>query len=258
MCPRLGRALGYPGRSSMVCHVLLVEAPGGLVLVDTGLGLLDIAGPANRLGRGFLAAARPCLDVAETAASQVSRLGFALADVRHIVVTHLDLDHAGGIADFPDALVHVYASEHRAATLRATMREKHRYRTQQVEPAPRWSLYEERGETWKGLSAVSGLEGLDEGILLVPLSGHTRGHCGIAVQDERGWLLHAGDSYFHHRELEGRRAPLPIELLESALQMDRTARHRNQARLAELHRGGEVRIFCAHDPNEYVDFGGVL
>ena len=33
--------------------------------------------------------------------------GFRREDVRHILVTHLDFDHAGGLPDFPDAVVHV-------------------------------------------------------------------------------------------------------------------------------------------------------
>ena len=34
----------------LVCHVLLVETDGGLVLVDTGFGLQDIADPGRRIG----------------------------------------------------------------------------------------------------------------------------------------------------------------------------------------------------------------
>lgn len=242
----------------MVCHVLLIEAPGGLVLVDSGLGLADIASPAERLGRGFLALSRPRLSVAEAAATQVKRLGFAVEDVRHVVLTHLDLDHAGGLADFPNARAHVMMAEHEAAVLRSSLFEKGRYRPEHVDTFPRWSLYVERGETWNGFSAVRGMQGLSDEVLLVPLVGHTRGHCGVAVQDERGWLLHAGDSYFHHDEVEGKRAPALIEGMERLFQVDGKARHHNQARLADLHRGGGVRMFCAHDPNEYVNCGGVL
>jgi glyoxylase-like metal-dependent hydrolase (beta-lactamase superfamily II) len=36
---------------------------------------------------------------------QVQRLGFDPRDVRHIVLTHLDFDHAGGLDDFPHATV---------------------------------------------------------------------------------------------------------------------------------------------------------
>jgi hypothetical protein len=29
---------------------------------------------------------------------------------------------------------------------------------------------------------------------LIPLFGHARGHCGVAVQTESGWLFHVGDA----------------------------------------------------------------
>lgn len=36
--------------AQLVCHVLLAETDGGMVLVDPGFGLDDIAEPAKRLG----------------------------------------------------------------------------------------------------------------------------------------------------------------------------------------------------------------
>ncbi|MCT9113339.1 MBL fold metallo-hydrolase [Streptomyces mirabilis] len=38
-------------------------------------------------------------------------LGFDRTDVRHIVLTHFDADHIGGLSDFPHAQVHVTAAE---------------------------------------------------------------------------------------------------------------------------------------------------
>ena len=97
-----------PG-APVICHVMAIETDNGLVLVDSGFGLQDCADPA-RIGpaRRLL---RPALDVEETAAHQVERLGFRRDDVRHIVTTHFDIDHIGGIADFPDAQIHVTAAE---------------------------------------------------------------------------------------------------------------------------------------------------
>ena len=45
----------------LVCHVLLLEAAGGLVLVDAGFGLSDIADPASRIG-WFRRVIRPVFD----------------------------------------------------------------------------------------------------------------------------------------------------------------------------------------------------
>lgn len=94
----------------LVCHVLLLETDNGLVLVDTGFGLEDIANPGKRIGP-YRHVTRPVLDPEETAAHQVERLGFRRDDVRHIVLTHLDADHIGGLSDFPDASVHLTRAE---------------------------------------------------------------------------------------------------------------------------------------------------
>ncbi|MBB1051650.1 MBL fold metallo-hydrolase, partial [Dietzia sp. CW19] len=76
-------------------RVLLVEAPAGLVLVDTGIGLRDIADPAARLGP-LRHAMRPRLDPSETAYRRIEAMGFDPREVRHIVLTHMDFDHIGG------------------------------------------------------------------------------------------------------------------------------------------------------------------
>lgn len=109
----------------LVCHCLLIETSAGLVLVDTGFGTQDIAHPTH-LGTAFRLLLRPQLSPESTALAQIKNLGFEPSDVRHIIMTHLDLDHAGGIPDFPNAQVHVYAPEYEAAT-RPTPKEKSRY-----------------------------------------------------------------------------------------------------------------------------------
>jgi glyoxylase-like metal-dependent hydrolase (beta-lactamase superfamily II) len=239
----------------LVCHCLVAETDAGLVLVDTGIGLTDIADPAAALGARFLRQTRPVLDPDETAIRQVSRLGYRPADVRHIVVTHLDRDHASGIADFPWATVHVHASEHQAALSPQSPREQARYRPRQWAHGPRWATYGQAGgQRWFGFESVHPLDGLTPEILLVPLPGHTRGHAGVALSTGTTWLLHAGDAYFCHGETDPdrpRSTPL-LRLFQRRVQHDRLARRNNQARLRELRRahGREVEVICAHDPTE--------
>ena len=99
----LGRQLSAVMPRDLVAHCLLVERPDGLTLVDTGIGVADVQQRAARLGRAFMLLVGPVLDPAETASAQVSALGFAPGDVTDIVLTHLDPDHSGGLADFPHA-----------------------------------------------------------------------------------------------------------------------------------------------------------
>ncbi|GAA2266165.1 MBL fold metallo-hydrolase [Kitasatospora cystarginea] len=258
MCPFGGRFLlgtGGPLTGRMVTHCLLVESADGLVLVDTGFGTEDVADPA-RLGRRFRLVSRPRLTLARTALHQIRTLGYRPEDVRHIVLTHLDLDHAGGLADFPHAEVHVLADELRAARTLATRGERDRYRPAQWAHGPKWVEHQADGESWCGFEAVGPLTGSVPEILLVPLPGHTRGHCGVAVKRGGGWLLHCGDSYFWHEELDPAdpRCPPGLAAFERQVAFDDRARRNNQERLRELRRthGGEIELFCSHDAVEFV------
>ena len=236
----------------MCCHCLLIEGDDGLILVDSGLGVEDVGDP-KRLGFLFNALARPRLEVAETALRQVADLGFRIDDVRHIVPTHLDLDHAGGLADFPAAVVHVFAPELRAAKDPPTLMERNRYRMAQLSHVAKWAPVEEAGETWCGFSCVRALPGTRDDVLLIPLPGHSRGHCGVAVWTPQGWLLHCGDAYFHRTEVApaGGRTPAGIKWFELLVNVDKRARIANQERLRELASTfGEVKLICSHDPME--------
>jgi glyoxylase-like metal-dependent hydrolase (beta-lactamase superfamily II) len=109
-------------------HCLLIDAGEALVLVDTGFGSSALADPGGGVGGMFVETARPAFDAAELAVNQMRRLGFDPAEVRHVLVTHLDPDHAGGLPDFPGAEIHVHASEHRAALARRGTAHRNRYR----------------------------------------------------------------------------------------------------------------------------------
>src|SRR5689334_21474781 len=128
MCPVAGFLLGGSGWCGrMVAHCLLIETErDGLVLVDTGFGTRDVDG-SNKLSFGFKMFVNPVLSHDDTAVAQVQALGYKAEDVKHIVVTHLDVDHAGGLVDFPHAKVHLHAREHAAAMARATLKERESY-----------------------------------------------------------------------------------------------------------------------------------
>lgn len=257
MCPLGFARLGvYPAPHAMVCHVLLIESEDGLVLVDTGFGRGDLANPRGTLGGGFAAVARPALDPRETAVAQIEALGFQIRDVRHIVPTHMDLDHAGGLPDFPEAKVHLFQAELDAVRARATLGERNRYREAHVAHGPRFRGYPVQGEPWFGFDCVRSLDGLPPEILLVPTVGHTRGHVAVAIDDGSGFLLHAGDAYFHRDEMDPQRpsCPLPLRLFQRAAAIDDIARVRNAERLRLLARDQKVRIFSAHDPVELSRF----
>ncbi len=256
MCPYGGRLITGGDEpiwkpAPLVIHALLVETKNdGLVLVDTGLGLEDMRHPKERLGGGFELTARPELLESNTAIRQIESLGFSANDVRHIVTTHLDLDHAGGLSDFPEADVHVHRVEQQAAIARSSMLEKERYREAHFAHGPRWKLHEPLGDKWHGFESV---RAISDDILLIPLHGHTRGHCGVAVNDDRGWLLHCGDAYFVSTEVEDPpRTTWGLGFYQRLIAIDDRLRVENQRRLAALKKSSPgIRIFCAHSPHDY-------
>lgn len=261
LCPVGGRLFDGVSDSPfahLACHCLLIETNAGLVLVDTGLGTRDVDHPEKRLSEFFRALCNLQLLREETAVAQVRALGFDPADVRHIVVTHLDFDHAGGIEDFPRATVHLTAREKEVADAGegGAFVGTRRYRPQQWDEASDWRLYPfGGGERWFGFDAVRELEGLPPEILLVPLAGHTWGHAGVAIREPDGWMLHAGDAYFYRGEVGAEKYTCPPLLrgYQRLMEVDRAARLANQARLRRLSldHGDEVRMFCAHDPVEF-------
>jgi glyoxylase-like metal-dependent hydrolase (beta-lactamase superfamily II) len=265
MCPLGGplmdaRSVGLRGH--LVCHCLLIETDQGLVLVDTGFGTKDCAHPRERLSAFFRVLCGPDLDPSRTAVRQLRALGHRPEDVRHVVLTHLDFDHAGGLDDFPRATVHLLEAEKVAAQRQDGWRARGRFRPQQWGSIARWRTYpSSRGEPWFGFDAVRGLAGLPPEILMIPLPGHTEGHAGVAIRTDDGWVLHAGDAYFWHAELDprGRRCTPGLRAYQTMMEVDRRLRLQNQERLRELAAQREdVTVFCAHDVREFERLADVV
>lgn len=256
-----GRTPGVLERGHLSCHCLLVETNAGLVLIDTGFGLRDVAEPRARLSAFFLALVKPDLREDMTAIRQIQRLGFDPRDVRHIVLTHLDFDHAGGLDDFPHARVHLMTRERDAALAQHTWMDRQRFRPQQWSTRGQWRTYDSTsGEAWMGLECVHDLQGLPPEILLVPLPGHTFGHAAVAVRTPERWLLLAGDAYFYHREMDPQPYCTPgLRFYQWMLEKDRAARLHNQQRLRALRQqqGAEVEVFCSHDVVEFERVAGL-
>jgi glyoxylase-like metal-dependent hydrolase (beta-lactamase superfamily II) len=237
------------------CAAQLIETSEGLVMIDTGYGVQDVSRPHPRLSKFFHALLNIQFRMEETAIHQVKALGYDPADVRHIVLTHLDFDHAGGIEDFPNARVHVMEKERDSAERkRRGFITRRRYRPVQWDNVRDWRTYGGGGERWFGFDAVRGLDGLPPEILIVPMPGHTWGHAAVAVDTGSGWVLNAGDAYFYRRELDAdrRRCTPGLRFYQTMMEVDRKQRLANQQRLRDLKRehGGEVTIFCSHDWKE--------
>jgi glyoxylase-like metal-dependent hydrolase (beta-lactamase superfamily II) len=225
-------------------YCLLLETNDGLLLVDTGFGLEDYRRP-TRLTRAFTRLLRSPRDEAETAVAQVRELGYSPADVRHIVMTHMHIDHAGGLRDFPDAQVHIHALEHQAIMQPKGFKERF-YIPAHWSHGPRWLIHQAAQEEWYGLPSIPIRPGLRPRVRMIPLPGHSRGHCAVAVETGDGWLLHCGDAtypFFHDGHPDQPIDSPPMWLVDRLMGP-------HTARLRALHRdhGDEIQMICSHDP----------
>src|SRR4051812_42589688 len=190
-----------PGPANLTCHCLLLETSVGLVLVDTGTVGRDAVASAQRISPFFRITDRVRLVPAEAAFNQIARLGHDPAEVKHVVMTHLDFDHVAGLPDFPGAKVHLSDAEAWAARRPTTPKERARYKPVAAANQSAWHSYDTFPADFFGLPATY-LEGIP-GVMLVWLPGHTKGHCGVAIDLGRGqYLLHAADAIFNGRELD--------------------------------------------------------
>jgi glyoxylase-like metal-dependent hydrolase (beta-lactamase superfamily II) len=105
------------------------------------------------------------------------------------------------------------------------------------------------GEAWRGFAAAKELDEIAQGIVLISMPGHTRGHACVAVDAGHRWVLHCGDAFYHHGYLDGSPVPRTLWGMETVVAFDRKKMWDNHARLWELYRRDEpdLVIASAHD-----------
>jgi len=239
-------SMGY----AEVTHCLLAETTEGLLLVDSGLGLRDYRQPTWRIRLLTTMEKVPC-DPEETAFRQVERLGYSPRDVRHIVLTHLHLDHGGGIADFPWAKIHVWEREREASLhpRRFSFLDWVGYEPAQWAYHPDWVLHGPEQESWFDIPCMPVLGNSNKEALLIPLPGHSLGHCGVALPEASGWLLHCGDTFVRTIQADSVEPKNPF--LRWINRIERWAfptGSRDVVRRILRDHPGEVHAFCSHDP----------
>jgi glyoxylase-like metal-dependent hydrolase (beta-lactamase superfamily II) len=245
---------GFFRRGYGVIHCLLVDTGDGLVLVDTGWGVRDCTDPSPAV-RQFADLTGCTREVRETAIRQVEALGHDPAEVKHIFMTHLHLDHAGGLRDFPGAIVYASAGEIEASQHPKTLMEWGAYRPEHWAHGPKWHPEATGGGHWFGLRCTTPVRlGLAE-FVMIPLPGHTRGHCAVGVRVGDRWLMHCGDAYGYYRQAD------PVQpyshpngrLMEALVTRGfRIPRHHWETLRGLLRTHGQrVRAFCSHDAHEF-------
>jgi N-acyl homoserine lactone hydrolase len=190
---------------------------GGVVLVDTGP---PPPAPGDRL---------PLLR-GEPVTRQLDRLGFTPADVRYVICTHLDPDHAGGHDLFPDAEFVIQRRHLRAALSGAVDR---LLITRQHWEAVRFK-------------EVDGDCELLPGIELIESGGHVLGHQSVLVR-----LPHTGPVLLAADAIPMATCRDPDTRPMTPFDLDPVAVRASTRRLAELAEREHAMVIYGHDPVQW-------
>ncbi|WP_454299443.1 MBL fold metallo-hydrolase [Salana multivorans] len=255
--------------------VAVIEHPGGVVVVDTGYSARAVAGLRHGLSRIYGALLPASVSPRETISVQLDRLG--LGPVTDVVLTHLHLDHVGGLADLLELCEwdqgtrpRVVVDRESVVTFRRACNVRRLVRgwvpgtipetvdNDVTDPAELpWAR-----EPWARLAPLpTGRDLLGDGsIVLVPLDGHAGGHLGVLVRalgvngagvdggraDSAGVdLLLLGDAAWDVRAVTERALPaVPVRLISH----DWPSYVRTLARLRSvLRRRPDLQLLPSHD-----------
>jgi len=168
-----------------------IEHRDGVILVDAGASAANKSLP--RWHPYFRLGVRFDIEPEEEAGPQLRAMGVGSADVRRVVLTHLHIDHDGGLSWFPKSEILVSPGElARAAGIAGRIRG---YLPQ------RWP----RGFDPKPLVLDGGPYGpfacskrltADGAIVAVATPGHTPDHLSVIVEGEDSAVLVAGDASY--------------------------------------------------------------
>jgi len=88
----------------------------------------------------------------------------------------------------------------------------------------------------------------------VRLPGHSRGHCGVAIHTSDGWLLHAGDTYYFHKQMyDIPKTTLMVYLFQRFAHSNyqQAMQTKEKMRDVVLKNKKELKVFCSHDTEEF-------
>src|SRR4051794_38885770 len=197
-----------------IVSFLLEHPSAGPILIDTGLHPSCAVDLKQNFGRvGALAFPGLSMEPKGAVAEQLRTRGIQPRDGKIVVMTHLHIDHASAMSEFPNAVFVFSTREWEAATEPRNWR--HGYRTRQFDHAFDYRTLDFEGgvatESYATFGRSVDLLG-DGSIRLVYTPGHTHGHMSVVLRLNGGReALVAGDAIYTTRALATGHRPFRIE-----------------------------------------------
>jgi glyoxylase-like metal-dependent hydrolase (beta-lactamase superfamily II) len=197
------RSVGPDNPAIPVPAFLITHPRAGRILVDTGLHPSIASEPAENLGKFGTWVSRPELDPGDDVPARLRARGIEPAAIRLVILTHLHLDHASAIADFPEATFIVSAAEWKDAT-KGLFPIFKAYRRQQYDYAFDFRTVDWNGEAVSSYSTFGRTIDLfgDGSVRLASTPGHSAGHQSVILRLKERDLVVAGDAVFDMGQLE--------------------------------------------------------
>ena len=172
-----------------------IEHKEGVIVVDTGQGahLLETGASYHPFVRWEVVFR---IDREEEIGPQLRALGIGPRDVKKVVLTHLHMDHDGGLAHFPNSKILVASGELRTASGWAG-----RIRGYLPNRWPSWfdpAPLELAAEPFGPFARSRRLTDAGD-IVAVATPGHTADHISILVHDDDTTHFLAGDTSYNER-----------------------------------------------------------
>jgi glyoxylase-like metal-dependent hydrolase (beta-lactamase superfamily II) len=181
----------------------LLEHPAvGPILIDTGFhSSVGVDGRGNLGWTGPLVFRDLDFSPDEAVPAQLRRRGVDPGEVRFILMTHMHLDHASGIVDFPAATVVTSAAEWEAAD--SFGGSLNGYVRRQFDHAIEYRLLEFGGDDASSFATFGrGIDLFGDGsVHAVFTPGHTAGHVSYVLRLDGLEALIAGDAIYSMRTL---------------------------------------------------------
>jgi N-acyl homoserine lactone hydrolase len=213
-----------------------IEHPEGVIVVDTGAAAHLKSLP--RWHPYFRFAVRFDIEPEQEVGPQLRGLGIGARDVKTVVLTHMHIDHDGGLAHFPHSRILASAGEiARASGIAGAMLGYLPKRW------PKWFAPEPLAwqPTACGPFASSARISAAGDVIAVPTPGHTPNHLSVVVRDGDHEIMLAGDaSYLESTMLSG---------TVDGVSPDETVAAATLARIREFCSQRPTVYLPAHDPH---------